>query len=146
MSTKSAPEAKKGPHGERTYKPQDYSDRSKFMDPVADESYASQKNVLWTSYNAKYAPAFQQFRFAVIAAIEEIAQKGAKSYKANIKRITTARNKYVKIALDAFTEYIESLTKVYVEDKLRTYGVKLATVRARAKGRKQRRTKRGRKV
>lgn len=124
----------------RKHTPTDLKDRSKFGDPVPDESYASQKNVLWSQYNTKYAPAFQQFRLDVIAAVELMAKYGGKGYQANMKRITKARNKYVKVALDAFTEYIESLTKIYVQDKFRTYHVDLTkarTAKAAAKPKKK---------
>lgn len=130
----------------RPYSPQELKDRSKFADPASTNTYALAKTTLWAKYNAKYAPAFQEFRNDVADAAMLLAKNGAKSYKTGTRRMIAARTKYIKTALDAFTEYVEELTKAYQADKLDSFHVDLTKLRVAAAKIKPKKKKRGKKV
>lgn len=116
----------------RPYSPQELRDRSKFADPASTSTYALAKTTLWAKYNAKYAPAFQEFRNETSDAAMLLAKNGARSYKTATRRLIAARNKYIKTALDAFTDYVENLTRAYRDDKLDSFHVDLSKLRAAA--------------
>lgn len=102
----------------RPYSPQELKDRSKFADPAPVSTYASAKVALWAEYNAKYAPAFQTFRTDVGFAVLTLEQKGAKKLGVAKSAMKEARDKYIKIALAAFEEYIRGLTTAYAVDQV----------------------------
>lgn len=130
----------------RPYSPQELRDRSKFADPASTSTYALAKTTLWAKYNAKYAPAFQEFRNETSDAAMLLAKNGARSYKTATRRLIAARNKYIKTALDAFTEYVEELTKAFAADKLDSFHVDLTKLRAAASKIKPKKKARSKKV
>lgn len=130
--TEGAKSTKKAESTGRQYSPQELADRTKFADPALTNSYAIAKNQLWAKYNATYAPAFQEFRNNITNAVLLMGKDGAKAYSTAIKRLVAARNKYLKTAREAFTEYIEDLTKAYTADKIETHNIDLSKMRAAA--------------
>lgn len=129
-----------------TLPPSKLKQKAHYADPVPDESYASGKNFLWSKYNAIYYPAFQEFRNKITDAVMAIGENPGANYKQSIMRMPKARNKYIKIACKAFTEYIEALTKLYTEDKIRSFHIDLTKARIAASKIKPKKKKRGKKA
>jgi hypothetical protein len=96
-------------------------------DPAGDDSYQSMKNRLWNIYQGKYYPAFMKFRNEVTMHILEIGRSGEKNKAKSLKGIAAAREEYIKIAMDAFSEYLHALTISYINDKAYNQGVDLKT-------------------
>lgn len=99
--------------------------RQKYGDVHVDDSYQSQKNYLWSQYQATYFPAFQDFRISTIEQIEKLAKNPAKNHKSVVSALVRIRKKYIKTASTAFLDYIEHLTLAYAKDKLVYYGMDL---------------------
>ncbi len=101
-------------------------------DPLPEPGYQAAKNRLWNNYQQQYYPAFTEFRHKTFDEALHLAKNPAKNYSKSIKKLVHMRNEYVTTATNFFREYVEGLTKAWIDEKLANQGVDLADAATKA--------------